>query len=154
MGASAAARRPVAVFLLLAAVTFALDQFTKALAARSLTPMVFRPVLGSWVGLTLIHNPRWFFGLVPWSWLVVIAVVACAATLWYLTLGQGLSRHPGERLPLALILGGALGNLADRVRTGGVVDFIDFRIWPAFNAADIALTTGVALLAVRLLKNR
>ena len=49
-------------------------------------------------------------------------------------------------LPAALLLGGALGNLADRVRDGAVTDFIDLPLWPTFNLADVAITTGVLLL--------
>ncbi len=49
---------------------------------------------------------------------------------------------------LALVLGGALGNLLDRARFGGVIDFIDFRVWPVFNLADSCITLGAILLAV------
>jgi signal peptidase II len=54
---------------------------------------------------------------------------------------------------LALVLGGALGNLADRLRHGGVVDFLDFRVWPVFNLADTAIFIGACLLAWELLKD-
>ena len=57
-----------------------------------------------------------------------------------------------ERLPLALIVGGALGNLVDRVRFGAVIDFLDFHIggwhWPAFNVADICIVVGVGLFVL------
>ena len=52
----------------------------------------------------------------------------------------------GVWLPAALLLGGALGNLADRVRDGAVIDFIDLPLWPTFNLADVAITLGVLLL--------
>jgi signal peptidase II len=54
---------------------------------------------------------------------------------------------------LGLILGGALGNLADRLRYGGVVDFLDFRVWPVFNLADTAIFIGVCLVSWELLKD-
>jgi len=59
---------------------------------------------------------------------------------------------PGKWVPvcLGLILGGAVGNLIDRLRFGGVVDFLDFRVWPVFNLADSCITVGAALLAVSL----
>jgi signal peptidase II len=61
---------------------------------------------------------------------------------------------PGQawlRVSLGLQLGGALGNLSDRVRLGSVVDFVDFKIWPVFNLADLAIVVGVSLLAFHLL---
>jgi signal peptidase II len=82
---------------------------------------------------------RWFF-----------VVLALAISAW---LGIMLRRHETERLlplSLALILGGALGNVIDRLRFGAVVDFLDFHVagwhWPAFNVADSAITVGVALM--------
>jgi signal peptidase II len=78
-----------------------------------------------------------------------VAVVASAVVSWLLW------RHPGRRLlcvGLALILGGALGNLWDRLEWGAVADFLDFHAfgwhWPAFNVADSAITVGAALLIV------
>jgi signal peptidase II len=56
------------------------------------------------------------------------------------------------RIGLGLVLGGALGNLVDRLRFGKVVDFLDFRVWPVFNLADTAIFIGVCLLAWELLK--
>lgn len=55
---------------------------------------------------------------------------------------------------LGLILGGAAGNLLDRVRFGAVIDFLDFRIWPVFNVADSCITIGAALMAWRLIRKR
>jgi signal peptidase II len=52
---------------------------------------------------------------------------------------------------MGLLVGGAIGNLIDRVRLGLVIDFFDFRIWPIFNVADIAIVTGVALIAASIL---
>jgi signal peptidase II len=78
-----------------------------------------------------------------------VAVVASAVVSWLLW------RHPGRRLlcvGLALILGGALGNLWDRLEWGAVADFLDFHAfgwhWPAFNVADSAITVGAAILIV------
>ena len=55
------------------------------------------------------------------------------------------------RWGVALLLGGAVGNLIDRLRIGGVIDFLDFRIWPVFNIADIGICVGVALLMYALI---
>lgn len=77
--------------------------------------------------------------------LVVATGVIIGAILYYLF----KKAHGYERVPLALIAGGAIGNLIDRVRFGAVVDFLDFHIggwhWPAFNVADICICVGVAL---------
>ena len=59
--------------------------------------------------------------------------------------------RPGLWLVVGLVVGGALGNLADRVRIGAAIDFIDPPLWPAFNLADVAIVVGVALLALMLL---
>ena len=77
---------------------------------------------------------------------ITVGTLAVLALLFRTTLRP----ERGRWVPvcLGLILGGALGNLADRVRFGGVVDFLDFRIWPVFNLADSCITIGAALLAV------
>ena len=62
-----------------------------------------------------------------------------------------LASHP---LLLGLVWGGSVGNLIDRLRTGAVIDFIDLRVWPVFNVADIAITVGFVALATRLLLRR
>jgi signal peptidase II len=54
----------------------------------------------------------------------------------------------------SLILSGAIGNLIDRIRLGFVVDFLDLRIWPVFNVADIAITVGTVLLLLQILKRK
>lgn len=78
--------------------------------------------------------------------LIIIATGAIIGFIGYYALRRASA---AERLPLALILGGAIGNLIDRVRFGAVVDFLDFHIgtlhWPAFNVADICICVGVAL---------
>jgi signal peptidase II len=96
----------------------------------------------SFFNLVLVYNAgwqRWFF--------IVLALVI---SVWLVAL---IRFHAAERLmPLAssLILGGALGNVIDRVRFGAVIDFLDFHAagyhWPAFNVADSAITLGVVLL--------
>jgi signal peptidase II len=153
MGAPAGERRPRIVFASAAALTFALDQVTKALATASLEHAVSRTLLGTPIALTLTHNVGSAFGLLLPAWLLLVAGgVVCAAILWYVMAGQGFGRQPWLAVALGLVFGGSAGNLLDRIRTGGVTDFIDFRIWPVFNVADIAITAGCALLAIRLLK--
>ncbi len=140
------------VLLLTAALVVALDLLTKALASRLLLPGHPIPVVGEFVRFTLVHNAGAAFGLFPGSRVafIVFSLIAVGViVLLYLRLP---ARRRGELIALGALLGGALGNLHDRVRNGVVVDFIEVGIdrfrWPVFNVADIAVTGGVALLLI------
>jgi signal peptidase II len=139
--------------LWIAGVVFVSDQLTKYLAADYL--MRQNEVnLGPFLNLVLVHNTGAAFGFLSSAsgWqnglFMVVALGACAFILWM------LSRLNRQDLMLAvalmLILGGALGNLVDRVIFGYVIDFIDVHYrhwhWPAFNIADSAITIGAILL--------
>ncbi len=137
-----------------------LDQLTKLWALRALIPGRPVPLIDGFFSLTLVMNPGLAFGMLSstptgWRWLVALLSIGALAVLAVV----GLRMLPGggrlTPLALGLIFGGAVGNLIDRGRFGGVVDFLDFYWrgfhWPAFNAADSAITVGVALLALRLL---
>ncbi len=146
--------------LVIAVVVVVLDQATKALALDHLAPGVPVVLIDGLLALTLVMNPGLAFGLLselpaPWRWIVVALSLAALLVLVrvavrVLTPGAAL-----DRIAVGLIFGGAVGNLIDRARFGAVVDFIDVHYrgwhWPAFNAADSAITIGVALLAARLL---
>ena len=153
MGASARERRPRIAFVSAAALTLALDQATKALATASLGHSASRPLFGTPVAFTLRHNAGSAFGLPAPPWLLLAGGgIACAAILWYAMAARSRTWQPWQGAALGLVFGGAAGNLLDRIRSGVVTDFIDLRIWPVFNVADIAITVGLALLAIRLLK--
>ena len=101
--------------------------------------------------ITYIENPGAAFGLFVNQRLVFIVagiLVIAAACLMYRRL---MSEKAIIRWGVALLLGGAVGNLIDRLRIGGVIDFLDFRIWPVFNIADIGICVGVALLMYALI---
>jgi signal peptidase II len=131
------------------------DVLTKALAVGYLVPQRMpHEVFGSAVRLTLVYNPGAAFGLHvgPYSrWIFMVLTFAALAILWKLY----QATRPEDRwraLALALVCGGAVGNLIDRVRSDmGVVDFIDIGFgdmrWPTFNVADMAVSTGAFLLA-------
>jgi len=154
MRVSAERGRPLFIFGAVAAAAFALDQGTKILAVAHLDPGSFVPLLGGWLRLTLTHNVGSAFGLIGSGAIPLAAsALVCVVVLGYVFRG-GLVRAPGRSMPLGLIVGGALGNLLDRVRTGGVIDFIDLRVWPVFNIADAAITIGVGLLAIGLARRR
>lgn len=139
-------------WLAFSAVVIVLDQLTKQWVTQSLGLREVVPVMSSF-NLVLAHNAGAAFSFLAgaggWQrgFFIGIAVIA-AVVIVHL-----LRKHHGEKLfslALALILGGALGNLIDRILLGHVVDFLDFYVqtwhWPAFNVADMAITTGAGLL--------
>lgn len=145
-------------WLALSAVVVVLDQLTKLWVSQSLGAHEVVP-LTPFFNLVLAHNAGAAFSFLAgaggWQrgFFIGIALVA-AVVIVYL-----LRKHHGEKLfslALALILGGALGNLIDRIQFGHVVDFLDFYVqgyhWPAFNIADMAITCGAGLLIFDSLK--
>ncbi len=147
-----AARPRDAWFLALAAAIVGLDQLTKWIIRLTVERGESHLDLGI-VKIVHILNTGAAFGLLQNAGplLAVTSVVGMAAILVYL-FNPGFA-HPLMRLGLALMLGGAIGNLVDRVRTGEVVDFIKVPNWPAFNAADSAITIGVLLLIWGMLRD-
>ncbi len=124
------------------------DQAAKAWAVASLSPPTgAQSLLAGWLRLVLITNNGAAFGLLGGSDLlfVMVGLVMCAVVMVYAYLP---SRIPILQASLGLQLGGAIGNLTDRVRIGHVVDFIQIKFWPIFNLADSAIVCGVGLLAV------
>ena len=112
------------------------------------------PVLAGIFHITYIENPGAAFGLFANQrviFIVAAALVIAAACLMYRRL---MSEKVIVRWGVALLLGGAAGNLIDRVRIGRVIDFLDFRIWPVFNIADIGICIGVSLLMYALLYDK
>ena len=133
----AAAARVVAVV----GATVGLDQITKAIAVASLARGEDVNVFFG-LDMTYVRNEGVAFGALSGGGPVLVAAIALAlgGLLTYFVM------HSEVRLlwlPVGLILGGALGNLADRAREGAVIDFIDPVAWPAFNLADAAIVLGV-----------
>lgn len=149
--------RRVEVFLGCAGFVVALDQITKATVSARLVLSEPVSVLGEFVRLTLVHNRGAAFGLFPGSPLPFIVVSALAIAVVLYLFARDAYQSLVSRLLLGCILGGALGNLIDRVRWGYVVDFIEVGIgrhhWPVFNVADSAVTLGVLLLAWNLARS-
>ena len=153
MGASTEGGRPLLAFSLALLLTGCLDQLAKSLAASYLTAGA--PVrLWGVIQLSLTHNAGSAFGLFQGRWVPIGAtIVVCVVVLGY-ACGGGLRRAPRRSIPLGLIVGGAVGNLLDRLRLGAVVDFIDLQIWPVFNVADIAITAGILMIAFDVFRRR
>lgn len=137
-----------------ALVIAALDQVVKRVVVNAMQLGQSIDVVGSVVRLTRTSNTGGAFGLLRGrgSWFIVVSLVAAlaiAAMSRQIAKGRRI-----ERLAFGLIMGGAVGNLIDRIRVGSVTDFVDiggsvYR-FPAFNVADSAITIGVTLLAVSL----
>jgi signal peptidase II len=150
MRASPRGRRPTVVFLALCGSTLLADQLIKALVLRVLVPGPPVRILG-WATLSVIRNRASAFGLVESPWVLIGLGALVSAAIFAYTFAYVLRTRPELSPPLALILGGSLGNLLDRLRTGAVIDFVDVHVWPVFNVADAAITLGAVWLAVVLL---
>jgi signal peptidase II len=135
-----------------------LDQLTKAVVAREFA-LHESVEITSFFNMVLVYNRGAAFSFLSdaggWQRGLFIAI-AIAASVWIAWL---LRRHADETLfcfALSLVLGGAIGNVIDRVRLGAVLDFLDFHAfgyhWPAFNVADIAISSGAVLLVWDALK--
>jgi signal peptidase II len=103
--------------------------------------------------ITYVENPRTSFGFFEYNssfFVIAVLVSVILAILIYKKII--FKKDPFMYIPLTLVLGGAVGNLIDRVRIDGmVIDFIDFRIWPVFNFADSAIVCGMLVLLIHVL---
>jgi signal peptidase II len=150
-------------YLLVAVAILFLDQWSKGTITRMLGLHESREVLGDFFLLTSVRNSGAAFGLfanfessLKSIFLNSVAVAAFIAVSLYAFRSHFKSVR--LQLGLALVLGGAVGNLIDRVRYGYVVDFLLFGVgghyWPAFNVADSAICVGVGLLALDMLRQK
>ena len=144
-------RRSLGMLFGVAGTVLALDLWTKRWATQALAGSAPVSVIGELVRLNYTRNSGVAFGLgagMPFPY--YLFSIAAALAILYLFLRQRVP-NPARQLALALILGGALGNLVDRITTGEVVDFIEIGWrqwhWPVFNVADSAVSIGVVLFA-------
>lgn len=144
-------------YLLLALAVLVLDQWTKWLVEIHLPPPISHPIIPGFLNLTHVQNTGVAFGLFAshgaagGAWiLVALALLALSAVAVYFYLAPLENRL--LLVSLTLIIGGAIGNLIDRLARGAVTDFIDVYIgahhWPAFNVADSAITIGISLMVL------
>jgi signal peptidase II len=143
------------LWVLLSLVVIVCDQFTKYLATKHLVYSQANEIF-SGLNLTLVHNTGAAFSFLSeaggwqrWFFIILTSAVSIGLIYWLIVL-------PRQRLwlaaALALVLGGALGNLWDRIMLGYVIDFIDVYYdhwhWPAFNVADSSICVGAGMLIV------
>ena len=129
-----------------------LDQFSKYIVVENMALGESIPIIEEVFHLTYILNPGAAFGMFAHNRLffIAIAVIVIGIIIWA---RREILASPWEvKAGCGLFLGGAIGNLIDRARQGLVIDFFDFRIWPVFNIADIAICFGVGLIIWNLLK--
>lgn len=133
--------------VLICLLVIAIDQITKYLIQLNMNPYDSMPVIKNIFHITYVQNTGAAFSILKGK-TFFFSAVSIAIILAIIVI---LLKHPIQkkllRGAMGLILGGAIGNLIDRIRFGYVVDFIDFRVWPVFNIADCAIVVGVLVLA-------
>ncbi len=143
-------------FLLIAAAVVAADQLSKAWIRDNVATgyMLFDAgifqiihINNTGAAFGLFHDQSFILTIVAFVGVVAILLAAFLSRRSFLPIDNMLSRTA-----LGLVLGGTVGNLIDRIRFGQVTDFIDFKVWPAFNVADSAVTIGVIIFAYIILR--
>lgn len=137
---------------LIAVTIAALDQLTKWLIVRSISPAETRVVISGFFSLVNWRNTGAAWGILQHYNLVLTAISLLTVLAIYLFRHSFPLDRPGTRIALGLIAGGIMGNLIDRIRVEAVIDFLSFYIgqyhWPAFNVADSAICVGVGLYII------
>jgi signal peptidase II len=149
-------------YLLVSLAVVVADQWTKWLVEVHLASHVSQPIVPGLLNLTHVRNTGVAFGLfaahgVSASWLLTgLGLLALSAVSIYF--GFASPHERGLLVALALVVGGAVGNLIDRIASGAVTDFIDLYVgmhhWPSFNVADAAISVGIVLMAIDSLWSR
>ncbi|MFA6141767.1 MAG: signal peptidase II [Candidatus Omnitrophota bacterium] len=140
--------------VIIALAVLALDRVTKIMALSLLSPGDSISAIPGIFHLTLVLNNGTAFGL--FKGMNAFFILISTAVITYIILYAWRNRPLGFAwsLILGFILGGASGNLFDRIKFGRVIDFLDFRIWPVFNVADSCITIGMILLAWKILRHK
>ena len=138
---------------LIAFIVIILDQLTKLLILSKLTVSQSIPLIKNFFHITFITNTGAGFGILKNqnSLFIFIAIVVLGIIFYY------YDKIPGTKpmiVAFGFLLGGIIGNLVDRIFHGHVIDFIDFRIWPAFNIADSAITLSALYFIFYLMKKK
>jgi len=146
--------------LLSALAVVALDQISKIILAYNIPKYASVPVIKGFFNLVHVRNRGMAFGLMNrpghgFKFYFLVAATLCAIVLLLFWFRKMKDEDHNITIGISLILGGAVGNLIDRIRLGEVIDFLDFYLgsyhWPAFNVADAAITIGIFWLAVNTL---
>jgi signal peptidase II len=153
-------KKTTLLFLVPALAVVALDQISKIVLAYNIPKYASIPVIKGFFNLVHVRNRGMAFGLMNrpghgFKFYFLIAATLGAIVLLLFWFRKMKDEDHNITIGISLILGGAVGNLIDRIRLGEVIDFLDFHIgsyhWPAFNVADAAITIGIFWLAVNTL---
>lgn len=132
--------------VVVAVIVIAVDQISKYYIQSHLLPGTSLPVIQNFFHITYVLNSGAAFGILEnkTPFFILVAIALLIAVLYF------YPKIPHKcfllRLGIGLLTGGAIGNVIDRIHTGYVIDFFDFRIWPVFNIADIAIVSGVGMI--------
>lgn len=140
--------------LLLTTAVVIIDQWSKYYVQTHMHLGMSIPLIDNVFHLTYVLNPGAAFGMLEHRtafFILVAALLVAAVVYCYPRIPPG---HLLLRVGMGLQVGGAIGNVIDRVKTGYVVDFFDFRIWPVFNIADIAIVGGVSMIILSILRTQ
>ena len=140
-------------FIVFAIFIILFDQASKLYIQHNMHIGESIPVIEGMFHITYIENPHTAFGLFKYQTIFFVIAVSISVILIILIYKKIIfKKDPFMYIPLTLVLGGAVGNLIDRMRIDGrVIDFIDFRIWPIFNFADSAIVCGMLVLLIHVL---
>ncbi|MHB0886998.1 MAG: signal peptidase II [Bacillota bacterium] len=138
---------------LTAAAIVLIDRLTKFAVVRNMSEMDSIPIIPGVFNLTYVRNPGAAFGLLPYKTIFFIIITLAVVGLIVFFAGRLREGGLAYQIAFGLMLGGALGNLWDRLHGGLVIDFLDFRVWPVFNIADSSLVVGVLVFAYLVLKS-
>lgn len=138
---------------LTALLVLAVDRIAKTLAVTNLHVRESLQIFPGIFHLTLVFNTGAAFGILKDQRLFFITVSLAAILLAVFYAAKKRLKDKTLALAFGLIIGGATGNLIDRIYLGYVIDFFDFRVWPVFNIADSSITIGVIILGFYLVKS-
>lgn len=141
-------------YFLLTLFVLIIDQLIKVVVVAKLNLFQNVWVIKNIFSITLVHNYGAAFGILQSQTLLLI-ILSSAVILFVWINRKKIAVYPKLfQIGLAFALGGAFGNLVDRIRLGYVIDFLDFQVWPVFNLADIAIVAGVGLVIIGLYSDK
>ena len=132
--------------LILIIITIFLDQAVKYYVHANMTVGQSIPIIKDIFHITYVLNPGAAFGILEHKRSFFVIIVFLMLAISYYAYRKINHMDNFLKLGMGLLIGGAIGNLIDRLKTGYVIDFIDFRVWPVFNIADISIVVGVGII--------
>jgi signal peptidase II len=139
---------PPALAIIIVLFIVAADQLSKYYISSNMSLGQSIPLIDGIFHFTYVLNPGAAFGILEnqTTIFIIAALLVLGGSIYFFAYAK--EEHRFMRIGIILIAGGAAGNLIDRIKTGLVIDFFDFRIWPVFNIADIAIVSGAGLIVL------